>query len=307
LPLSGQATGSSIIAEGQADTPSARVSAGWEYVSPGYLAATGMRLRGGRDFSDTDLARKSHVTIINEALARALFGAESPVGRRIGVGGDERRGDWHEIIGVVADVRHTALDTAPTPRAYDLFGQHWGRTMFVTVRSRTDNASALLGLLRRTVAELDPDAPVFEAQTLEALVDRSASGHRLASTLAVSLAAASLLFALIGTYAVASASVAERTRELGVRAALGAGPRDLFRVISSELTPTAIAGGAVGIVASAGAVRLMQTQLFGVSAAESLWIVPAVAAAVLLTIIAAVIPPARRATQIDPVVAMRAE
>jgi putative ABC transport system permease protein len=303
LPLSGQTSGTVVRAEG-VETSSSGIQAGWQYVSPGYVDATGMRLLAGRDFAADDIRGDSHVTIINESMARALFSDSDPIGRRIGAGGDDQ-GDWHEIIGVVADVRHTALNLSPTPRVYDLFGQHWGRTLFVVVRSKTDNSLPVLSSLRRTVHALDPETPLFEANTLEALADRSAGSHRLASTIASALALVALLLALIGVHAVVAASVAERTRELGVRAALGASSRDLLHAVGDEFVPTVLSGTIAGICASWALVRLVHAQLFGVSQAEAIWIIPAVTAAMIAAVMIAVIPSARRATRIDPVSAMR--
>ena len=307
LPLSGQSSGTGVLAEGEIESSSVRRQAGWEYVSPGYFGAVGLRLRAGRDFAADDSTRQPHVTVINESLARALFGDANPIGRRIGVGGGERQGDWHEVVGVVADVRHSALDASPTPRVYDLFGQHWGRTMFVAVKSRTGNAAPLLAMLRQVVAAQDPEAPVFEGETLQALVNRSVSGYQVASSIAMSLAGAALALALIGVYAIAATRVSERTRELGVRAALGASPRELFGVIAREFVALTMAGGIAGIGASILTLRVMRAQLFGVSNLDAVWIVPLVGAAVLLCVLIGVTPPARRAARIDPIDAMRLE
>ena len=307
LPLSGQSSGTSVVAEGRPVLPASRPTAGWQFVTPGYFQAAGMTIRMGRDFSAADRERRSHVTIINEDLARTLFPGEDPLGRRIGVGGGDASADWHEIVGVVADVRHHSLDTAPSPRVYDLFGQHWGRSMFVVARTATTEPSPLIGAVRRTVAGLDPEAPVFEAATLETLVDRSAAARRLASTVAVALAGAGMLLALIGVYAVSAASVAERSREIGVRAALGATPRDLFALIAGEGAWTAIAGGAAGIAGSLLTVRLLDAHLFGVRPFDAVWLIPLVAALVFAAAVCAAVPPARRAASIDPMTVIRAD
>jgi putative ABC transport system permease protein len=307
LPLSGQSTGSSVVAEGRPVLPASRPTAGWQFVTPEYFRAAGMTIRLGRDFSAADRDRRSHVTIINEDLARALFPGEDPVGKRIGVGGGDSTGDWHEIVGVVADVRHQSLDTASSPRVYDLFGQHWGRSMFVVARTATSESAPLLGAVRRTVAGLDPEAPVFEAATLETLVDRSAAARRLASTVAIALAGAGMLLALIGVYAVSAASVAERSREIGVRAALGATPRDLFALIAGEGAWTAIAGGAAGIAGSLLIVRLLDAHLFGVRPSDAGWLIPLVAVLVFAAAVCAAVPPARRAASIDPMTVIRTD
>jgi putative ABC transport system permease protein len=307
LPLSGQFSGTSVVAEHRPVLPAERPTAGWQFVTPGYFAATGMRLRTGRDFVDADRQRPTHVAIINESLARSLFPGENPVGHRIGVGGGDAQGDWHEVIGVVADVKHQALDVAPAPRVYDLFGQHWGRTLYVVARARTGDPLPLVGRLRRDVASLNTYVPVFESSTLQALVDRSAATRRLAATIAVALAAAGVLLALIGVYAISAASVGERTREIGVRAALGAAPRDLFQMIASEGLRMAAWGGLAGIWTSTAVTRGLSEQLFSVSLPDAALLTIAAAVVVLLAATAAAIPPGRRAAGMDPVQAIRTE
>jgi len=307
LPLSGQATGTSVAAYGRVIASAARPSAGWQFVSPGYLDAAGLRLRAGRDFSAADLRRDAHVTIVSEGLARALFGDEDPLGRRIAVGGGDTDGDWHEIVGVVADVRHQSLDTEPAPRVYDLFGQHWGRTLYVVTRSAGSDPTYLPALTRRTVAAVDPEAPVFELSTLQTLVNRSAAGWRLASAVAAVLAVSGVVLALIGIYAVMAASVSERTKEIGVRAALGASPRDLWRLVGGEGARTVFWGAAAGLLTSTGLARLMASQLFGSRASDLAWLLPLVLVALCAAAALAALPPMRRAASVDPLLAMRAE
>ena len=159
LPLSGQTSGTAVVAEGRVVDPASRPTAGWQFVTPGYLEALGMSVRNGRAFTAQDRALELHVSVINEAMARELFGDENPVGRRIATGDGATTNHWHQVIGVVADVRHMALASAPLPRVYDLFGQHWGRTMFVVVHSRADTPAALLAPMRRAIAGIDPEAP----------------------------------------------------------------------------------------------------------------------------------------------------
>jgi putative ABC transport system permease protein len=307
LPLSGQMTGTAVVAEGRAPAVGPPPSAGWQFVTPGYFDAVGMARIAGRDFVREDLQRPRHVVIVNEQVARALFPGEDPIGRRIGVGGGGSRGDWHEIVGVVRDVRHQALDVDPAPRVYDLFGQHFERTLYVAARSGTGDPPTLVSTIRRVVHEIDPEAPVFELATMESLVERSAAPRRLARSIAVSLAAVSLLLALIGIYAVASAGIAERTREIGVRAALGAGPRELFLVTAREGARTAIIGGALGAAGGLAVVRLLQAQLFGVRADDVWWILPLVAGSVVLAMALATVPSALRGASVDPLTALRTD
>ena len=307
LPLSGHNTGTGVLVEHGPRQDADRQRAGWQSVTPGYADTIGLRLVRGRDFTASDLAAAGHVTIISESLARVLFGDQDPIGRRITTGDGNLTGDWHEVIGVVADVRHHAIDLEPAPRLYDLFGEHWGRTVFLMTRTQGLDATAAIPMIRHAVATLDPDAPVFEAATLQGLMARSAAPYRLAALLCGGIACGAVVIALIGVYAVSAASVAERTRELGVRAALGASRRDLLRLVFAESSWTMATGGLVGVAGALLAVRVLSSRLFGVSPADIATVVPAIAALVLVTAALAVLPPARRAARVDPLVALRSE
>jgi putative ABC transport system permease protein len=307
LPLSGQFTGTAVVAEGRPRQPGPAPSAGWQFVTPGYFDATGIARRSGRDFVPDDLQRPAHVVIINEQLARTLYPGEDPIGRRIAIGGDERNGHWHEIVAVVADVRHQALHIEPAPRAYDLFGQHFERTVYVVARSATADAASLVATIRRIAYEADPEAPVFELATMTSLVARSAAPRRLATIVAVALAAVAVLLALIGVYGVAAAAVAERTREIGVRAALGASRRELFALVARDSAWTGAVGGSLGLAGGLVATRMLQAQLIGVQPADALWLVPLVVVALLVVMLLATVPSALRAASVDPLTAMRTE
>ena len=305
LPLSGQTSGTSVQAEGHPVLPGSRQSAGWQFVSPGYLGTLGMPIRRGRDFTAADLLHGGHVTIINEQLARALFGDSDPIGHRIAVGGGDATRDWHEVIGVVADVRHHSLDVPPMARVYDLFGEHWGRTLFVVARARTGDAGPLIGAIRKTVAGLDPEAPAFESATMEALVARSAGPRRLAAGLAAALGSVAVLLALVGVAAAAGAAVAERTREIGIRAALGAAPRELLRLVLRDSTRTVTAGAVAGVLGSAAGAKLLSAQLYDVRAADVTLIIPIVAIVLLCVAVLSTLPAARRAASVDPAAVAR--
>jgi predicted permease len=307
LPLSGQMSGTAVVAEGRPRALGSRPTAGWQVITPGYVNATGLRLIAGRDFTVADQSHEPHVVIVSAGLARLLFGDEDPLGRRIGVGGGDTSGDWHQIIGVVDDVRHMALSRAPEPRVYDLFGPHWSRAMFVAARSRSDDPAFIPATIRMAVRSVDPEAPVFEAATMRELGERSAAPSRLASRLAVGLSLGGVLLALLGVYAVAAAAVSERSREIGVRAALGASRGQLFGLMLGEGVWMAAFGGAVGLIASAIVSRALRSHLFGVATSDAFWVIPAVAGAVLTAMLLAAVPAARRAAQADPLDAMRAE
>lgn len=305
LPLSGQATTTSVEAEGHPVTEAERASAGWEVVTPGYFETLGMALRAGRTFTPSDRARAPHVTVINRALADLVFPGENPVGRRVALGGGGD--DWHEVIGVVENVRHIALATPPAPRAYDLYGQHWERTVYVVARAADPGAPIATTSLRRAVAVVDPRAPVFETATLDELASRSAAPHLLTAAVAAGLAAAGLLLALAGVVAMSAAAAAERQRELGVRAALGAAPRDLFRMMLRDSGLPVAAGAGAGAAGAFLSGRLLTARAFGVADGDLVTLVPVVAGVLALAAIAAAIPAARRAASVDPLEVMRSE
>ena len=175
------------MAEGLPVPPSERPTAGWQIVTPGYFAAVGMPMRMGRDFTAEDLTRAAHHVVVNEALAHLLFGSRNPLGRRVSLGGGGDSSDWHEIVGVVGDVRHANLTDTPSPRAYDLSGEHWARTMFVVVRGDADPA-ALAPVLRRAVAALDPGAPVFDVRPLDDLLGAASAQRRVAAVFTAGVA-----------------------------------------------------------------------------------------------------------------------
>lgn len=303
LPLSGQANSTSVQAEGIPVRPGDSTVAGWQFVTPGYFRAAGISIVEGRDFSDADRARGAHVTIVSESLARQLFSGASALGRRIATGGDTS--DWHEVVGIVRDVRHSALAGEARPRVYDLSGQHWGRTMFVVARGHDDNAAALIPIVRRDVRGVDPEAPVFEAATMAELVRRSAATRLLASRAAMGLAGVAVLIALLGVYGVVAASIADRTRELGLRLALGATPRGLVRSVVGEQTLMLAAGGLLGFAGCALVVRLLQSWLFGVDTRQALVVAVIMTAVVSACALAAAFIPARKTARLDPTIAMR--
>jgi putative ABC transport system permease protein len=307
LPLSGHSSGSAARVEGRQSPPGEQPTRiGWQTVSPDYFKTMGMQLLRGRDFSSDDLARPAHLTIINESLAQRIFPGEDPLGKRVTFGGMlGTQPDWHEIIGVVSDTRHLSLDDPPQPRAYDLFGQHGGRSMFVVARVAGDPTS-LAGAVRAEVRQLDAEAPVWQMATLEELVARSAATRRFSMSLIGAFALIALALAAVGVYGVINHSVSQRTREIGIRMALGARPCDVIELIIGQSLRLTLIGVASGLAAALALTRLMRSLLFGVSATDP---VTFVGVAGLLTFVAllACFVPARRATKVDPLAALKHE
>jgi putative ABC transport system permease protein len=309
LPLAGN-TGSTLSIQGREDVPIAlRPTVGWHWTSPGYFAAMGMPILKGRDFHAEDVARSPHVTVVNETLARLHFAGEDPIGKRVYFGGIGPAGpvgdQWHEVIGVVGDVRHRALDIEPDARAYDLFGQHWGRTVSLAVRT---NAGALhtASLVRGVVAERDPQLAVFSVRTTADLVDGAVATRRTLFWLVTAFAVAGFAIAAIGLYGTLSYIVTQRTREVGVRLALGATTAQIHALVTKRAVQIVLGGIAIGLIAAFAARRIIESQLFGVTALD----VPSLVVAVLALLGAALVAsalPARRAMKVNPVDALRTE
>lgn len=305
VPLAGASMGTAVGVEGRLAPMAERATAGWQTVTTGYFAALGIPVRGGRDFTPADLERGSHVTVINQSLARRLFGDGDPVGHRLAYGASDPSADWHEIVGVVGDVHHGSLAEAASPRAYDLFGQHWSRTMYLVVRGSAE-PHALTPVMRATVRQLDPEAPVFDVQSLDDIVDATIAPRRLATAFAGGTAATSVLLAAIGLYGLLASSVSSRTRELGIRRALGSSTSAIVRVVLAEAALLGAVGILLGAVAALASARAIQSQLFGVQASDP-GVIAAIAIALSCVGLAAAGVPARRAATIDPVIALRDE
>ena len=307
LPLSGSA-GSTLTVQGREDVPVAgRPEVGWHWASPDYFDAMGLRVVRGRAFTAADLDRPGHVTIVNETLARQQFPNEDPIGRRVYFGGVPAGGidDWHEIIGVVSDVRHRTLEGEPDPRAYDLFGQHWGRTVSLAVKSG-EPASQVAATLRRLVSERDPRLAVFAVRTTDDLVADSVRPRRLMLWLVSAFALAGFAVAVLGVYGVVAYMVAERRREIGVRVALGASSGSIWTLVVGHGLRLVAVGLILGLAAAVVLRRGIESQLYGVTATN----LPALVAVALALLLAAAVPcaiVARRATRVDPVTALRSE
>jgi predicted permease len=305
LPLAGTSAGTAVGVEGQPRSVAERPTAGWFTVTPGYFRALGVSMMAGREFSPVDLDRASHQTIINQTLARQLFGTQNPIGRRLSYGPDSAVSDWHEIVGVAADLHQATLSKPPDPAAYDLFGQHWGRSVYLIARGNAD-PYALVPAVREVVRQMDPEAPVFDVRSLDDVVNGAVAPRRLATAFAVGVAAVSLLLAAIGLYGLIASSVASRTRELGIRRALGASKPGIARLVLGEAAALVWLGVLVGLTIAIALARSIQAQLFGVQATD-----PRVLAtvAVSLGIVAGVAAylPVSRAIAVDPAIALRDE
>lgn len=274
--------------------------------SPAYMTLLRAKLLEGRMFTDTDDAKHPSVTIINESLAKKYFPGEDPLGKQIG-NGDLAPASMREIVGVIADIREGALDDPAWPAEYFPIDRGPDSNFAIVARTRGD-AGALLPEMVTTLRAISPTLGVYNPTTVEAQADASPTAmlHRFSTWLVGGFAGVALLLCVVGLYGVVAYSVSQRTREIGIRMALGAEQAQVHWLILREAGWLAAAGIAIGLAAAVAAAVLMKSLLFGVKA----WDLPTlVSVAVLLGLsaLAASFLPARRAAAVNPVEALRAE
>ena len=280
-------------------------------VGVGYLPALQARLLAGRDFNENDNLNAPLVAIINQTLARRYFANENPVGKQIFYHAHDIALEASQapiqIVGVIADIKQNSLDESGRADVYTPFAQSPDAGFAIAVRTSQDAAS-VLPLLVSTVRQIDSTIVVTDASTMPEIIDHSwaAYMHRASAWLAGGFAALALLLSAIGLYGVIAYSVSRRTREIGVRMALGAQRNDVLRLVLGEGVRLAFIGLSIGVLASLVAARSMSSLLFGVSSTDPLTY--AIVAVVLsfVALLACFIP-ARRAMKVDPMVALRYE
>ena len=274
-------------------------------ITPDYMKLMGIPLMAGRTFTEADAGTAQPVVVISESTARKVWGTASPIGAQVRLGGYER-GPWRTVIGVVADVHHEDLTAPPTAAMYTPQTQVTDSYLVAVLRSSTPDAARLAGPARAALRELDASVPVYDVATLGALVHRASGQRVFVMRLIGGFAIVAVLLAGIGLYGVVSYGVSQRTREVGVRVALGAQRRDVLRLILSGGLKLVALGVAAGLGAAFASTRYLGALVFGVSPLDPLTFA---AAAALLTIVALVAHwlPVRRALRIDPASALRAE
>jgi putative ABC transport system permease protein len=273
-----------------------------------YFSAMGIRLLAGRFFEITDTREVPPVTIVNDTLARAYFRGipvSQVVGKRITFGSPTDSAPWNTIVGVVADERQSGLDKKPQPTAYSNIAQRLQNPLTFVIRS-TAAPERVISAARRTVAEVDKDLALTSVTTLHDLVESSLEGHRFRTTLLSGFAVIALLLAALGIYGVLAYFVSQRSRELGIRIALGARPMELCGLVVAEGLKPVVAGGLAGIAGAMALTTLMQTLLFGVERIDLTSYVMAVAALAVITASACAVP-SLKAMKADPLVALREE
>jgi putative ABC transport system permease protein len=270
-------------------------------VTPGYFPVMRIPLRRGRLFTDDDRAGSEKVMLIGEQTARSVWPGEDPIGRHVKIGGTS--GPWRTIVGIVGDVRHHHLAIAPALQMYLPQTQNTDQFLTFVIRTRGE-PSLLASDARRAIAAEARDVPVFEVAPLADLVARSVEPRRFVMVLLELFGGIALLMTAIGVYGVISYSVAERTREIGIRAALGARPGDIVRLVVGGGLTVVCAGLAAGVVVALLATRFLESSLYGVSATDPATFAGAAAVLLLVALVAQGIP-ILRALRVDPTVALR--
>ena len=271
------------------------------YVSSGYFETMSIPLRQGRLFDESD--RKRFVAILSEKIASRLWPGEDPIGKRLREGDNDPA---TEVVGVVGDIRGSALEKDPSAAMYLPYWQ--GdisdlSDMALMVRTNVDS-QLLAGVLREEIRKLDAETPIAEIKTMERVVSESVSRRRFQMFLLSIFAGVAMLLAAVGIYGVVSYSVTERTNEIGIRLALGAERRDVFRLVLKEGMIPALMGVSIGLVAAFAFARVIKSLLFGVSATDPVTLFAIAAALTIVALLACWIP-ARRATKVDPMLALR--
>jgi putative ABC transport system permease protein len=301
---------SGVIIEGQplaSESASRNPIVNWEAATPDYFRAMDIRLLQGRLFDERDTAKSPPVVIIGQSLAARLWPGQNPIGRRMlshGAPGDEKQPGWQTVVGVVEDARYREVE-APRFDLYLPYRQAPNPVQHFMVRLSGDPLAAVPAL-RTAIAALDPEASVDGISTMEDVVGRAFAPWRFSSIVVSAFAAIALMFAAVGIATLVAFTVTQRTREIGIRVALGAQTREVVVLVASEGAWIALAGLAIGVAGAWILRRSVESMLFGVAADDALTFGGVAVLLGAVSLFAAYLP-ARRAARIDPATALRPE
>jgi putative ABC transport system permease protein len=306
LPLSASGATAWMHVEGRPNPPDVEPpEVGYRVAGGDYFRVMGIPLLQGRAFSTQDSAEATPAALVNETLARAFWPGEDPLGRRFKLGPNPEGGSWITVVGVVGDVRHSDLESAPRPEAFLAHAQESWSSMTVVLKVDGD-PSSLVAAVTDQVRSMDPDQPVFSVRTMEEVRAASVAGRRFSMALLAGFAGLALVMAAVGLYGVISYSVAQRTHEIGIRMALGAKAGDVLRLVVRQGLGLVGMGVAAGLVAAYALTRFLEGMLFGVSPTDPATFAGIAALLVGVALLASYVP-ARRAARVDPMVALRHE
>jgi predicted permease len=314
--LEGNEWDSSMSVEGYEAKPGESMNPYCNAVSPGYFRTLSIPLVAGRDFDDRDARFEPadpkaqlpsyKVAIVNESYAKHYFGDRSPLGRHIGFGINPGTKTPIEIVGVVKDSKYTGVRDEIPLQVFFAFMENdsaGGTVMYVRTTNQPD---AAFGAIRQVVRQLDTNIPIYNMRTMDHQMDQSLLNDRLIATLSTAFGVLATLLAVIGLYGVMAYTVARRTREIGVRMALGAVPGDVIWLVMRDVLVLVGSGLVLGLIAASALSRFVSSQLYGVSGSDPLTMAGACVVLALVAAIAGYIP-ARRATRVNPVLALRYE
>lgn len=303
--LSGDSNSSTVHVEGYHAKQEEDMNPRFQSVLPRYFETMSIPVLQGREFNRSDRLGSRKVVIVNETFAKQYFGSASPLGRRIGIGGEKDPLDI-EIVGVVKDGKYDSLRNKKMRVIYMAFAQE-PQPGFISFTVRTSNKpEAVLPEVRRAVAQVDPTLALWDVSTMEAQVEESLFVERMIATLCACFGLLATVLAAVGLYGVMAFSVARRTREIGIRMALGAARSLVLRVVLQEVAILCLTGVAIGLPISAGLSRYIESQLYGVKPTDPLVMTGAALFLILVSLAAGYIP-ARRAATVDPMIALRYE
>ena len=302
LPIGGDDFAAPVEIEGRpAAAPGQEPRVGYQVVTPGYFAAMGIPFSDGRDFRASDVRTSQAVVLVNETFARQHWPGTSAIGRRVRIAAPDD--PWRTVVGVVSDIRHLGPATPPRPEIYQPHTQRSFPFMAFVVRTSGDPARAVPAI-RAAVARLDPAQPVSGVATMEEHIGRALSRPRIIATLVGAFGALALVLAVVGTYGVTAYGVAQRSREIAIRSALGADRRSIVRAVLRHVLLVAGGGAAAGLLLAFATVRALAGLLYEVSPLD-LATFGAVPVLLLVTALAAGALPARKAANVSPLGALR--
>jgi predicted permease len=274
-------------------------------ITPNYFGAMGIRLAAGRMLTEQDRIDQPRVAIVNESLARKYFPGADAIGKRITFGRPEDKAPWITIVGVAGDEKQDGMDKAARPVAYQAIAQAMQNPLTFVVRTTSEPDTAIASA-RQQIRSVDKDLALTSVTTLEAIVAESFGDHRFRTMLLSAFAGVALFLAALGIYGVLAYFVSQRSRELGIRLALGARPAALFALVVGQGLRPVVAGAAVGLVGAVAVTTVSQSLLFGVQPIDPITYGVAITLLGLIATAACALP-ALRATRVDPLVALRDE
>lgn len=308
LPLSGDVDGYGMEWQSLPETRGGNAGSALRYaVTPGYFRTMHIPLRAGRLIADQDRPGDPMAVLINESLAKRLFGNRSPIGERVHFGSQMGTDQWDYVVGVVGDVKQSSL-AVPAPDAFYVATDQWvwvDNVVSLAVRANGD-AAAVVPAIKRAIWSVNASMPIMRVATMDSFIAASAGQRRLALVAIETFAIAALVLAAVGLYGVISGSVTERLREIGIRTALGATPGAILGQVVGRGIVLVLAGAVIGLAGSAAATRLLATMLFSISRTDPLTYAGVLTLLVGVAVAAAWLP-ARRAAGVDPTIALRAE